>query len=152
MVWGLKRLPKLEPSEWQEHAKRDVIGALSILLGLDCPVSYIKNSTGKGKDAKTLFKVAVSLPELSRGKFGSYFQKGGCSRPEALKGSSIRNCVTTATLARIAILQLYGKRYEELNPGSSYTVVGYELRPLLKIFPASNADKRIQTSNKSLRF
>ena len=56
--------------------------------------------------------------------------------------------MTTATLARIAILQLYGKRYEESNPGSSYKVIGYEPRPVLKIFPASDAtDKRIQSYN-----
>ena len=74
--------------------------------------------------------------------------KGGKVRPELLKGISIRNCLTTATLARIAILQLYGKRYEESNPGSSYKVIGYEPRPVLKIFPASDAtDKRIQLYN-----
>ena len=151
MVQGLKRLPKLESREWQERAKQDVSGVLSILLGRDCPVSYVKNSTGKGKDVKTLYKVAVSSPVLSkeiRDKFGSFFLKKGTPRPEALKGISIRNCVTQATLARIAILQLYGKRYQDSNPGSSYTVVGYEPRPELKIFPAKDAsDKRIQTYN-----
>ena len=152
MVQGLKRLPKLEPREWQERAKRDVLGVISIVLGRDCPVKYIKNSTGKGKDAKTLYKVAMSSPVLSaeiRDTFGSYFLKGsGKVRPESLKGISIRNCVTTATLARIAILQLYGKRYEESNPGSSYKVIGYEPRPVLKIFPASDStDRRIQSYN-----
>ena len=148
MIQGLKRLPKLEPREWQERAKRDVLGVLSILLGRECSIKYVKNSTGKGKDAKTLYKVAMSSPELykeTRDTFGSFFLQGGPTRPESLKGISIRNCVTTATLARIAILQLYGKRYEASNPGSSHKVVGYEPRPYLKIFPASDAsDKRIQ--------
>ena len=149
MIQGLKRLPKLEPKEWQERAKRDVMAVLTIFMGRECQVSYVKNSTGKGKDAKTLYKVAAPSVELSkeiRETFGGFFLKGKNTLPPSLKGISIRNCVTTATLARIAILQLYGKRYQDSNPGSGSKVLGYDPRPVLKIFPAQNAtDKRIQT-------
>ena len=69
-------------------------------------------------------------------------------RPPEVKPISIRNAVTTTTLARIAIMQLFGKRYQSSNPGLSYTVLGHEPRPLLKIFPAADAsDKRVQTYN-----
>lgn len=74
MIQGLKWLPKLEPHEWQKRAKRDVLAVLAILMGQECSVSYIKNSTGKGKDSKTLYKVAVSSAEVSpyiRLKFGT---------------------------------------------------------------------------------
>ena len=150
MIQGLKRLPKLEPKEWQERAKQDVAVILTALMGRTIPISYIKNSTGRGKDAKTLYKVAVATPALSkeiRDKFGDFFLGGkGDSRPDIFKGISIRNCVTTATLARLAILQLLGKRYRDSNPGSNYKSIGYEARPMLKLFPAKDAsDQRIQS-------
>lgn len=152
MIQGLKRLPKLEPKEWQDQAKKDVNRVVAIILGRDCQVSYIKNSTGKGKEAKTLYRVAVATAGLSkeiRDKFGSYFLGGkGFTGPESLKGLSVRNCVTTATLARIAILQTLGQRYVDSNPGSSYKSIGYDPRPLLKLFPARDAsDQRVQTFN-----
>ena len=94
MIQGLKRLPKLEPKEWQDQAKKDVNRVVAIILGRDCQVSYVKNSTGKGKEAKTLYRVAVASAELSkeiRDKFGSYFLGGkGFTGPESLKGLSVR--------------------------------------------------------------
>ena len=149
MIQGLKKLPKLEPKEWQDQAKRDVMAVLSIFMKKDCPVSYVKNSTGRGKDAKTLYKVAMPSAEISkdiRTAFGSFFLNGKKNLPPSLKGISIRNCVTTATLARISILQLYGKRWQDSNPGSGSKVLGYDPRPTLKLFPSQDAsDKRIQT-------
>ena len=152
MLEGLRRLPKLEPKEWQERARADVLPVLSLVLGRDVPISYVSNSTGRSKDSKTLYRVKVATRELSqeiRDKFASHFLGGGDTRPPALKTISIRNCVTTATLARIAILQLFGKRYTESNPGSKYKVIRYEPRPVLKITPSASAtDKRVQSSEK----
>lgn len=151
MVQGLRRLPKLEPKEWQERARADVLPVISLLLGRDVPISYVSNSTGRGKDSQTLYRVKVATRELSqeiRDTFGSFFLGGGDRRPPALKTISIRNCVTTATLARIAILQLLGKRYTDSNPGSKSKVIRYEPRPLLKILPSASAtDKRVQSYN-----
>lgn len=60
-------------------------------------------------------------------------------------GVSILNAVTTARLARIAILQLFGKRYHASNPGSTVKVVGFESGPLLKIFPSAEASDKCVT-------
>jgi hypothetical protein len=54
--------------------------------------------------------------------------------------------VTPGTLARIAILQLQGRRYRDSNPGSRFNVISYEARPLLKLFPPEGAsDSKVQT-------
>ena len=149
MIQGLPRLPKLEPKEWQVQAKAHVQDVLKIVMGKECPVVYVKNSTGRGKDAKITYRVKMPSAQISkeiRDKFGDFFLGSKNTRPPELKPYSIRNAVTTATLARIAILQLFGTRYVASNPGSKYKVVGYEPRPLLKITPsASSTDKRIQT-------
>ena len=47
----------------------------------------------------------------------NFFRGGKNMLPPALKGISIRNCVTTATFSRIAILQLLGKRYQGRTHG-----------------------------------
>ena len=150
MVRGLPRLPKLEPKEWQVRAKSDVQGVITQFMGKEYPISYVMNSTGRGKDSVTQYKVRMPTAEISRevrDTFGDLFV-GGDHRPPELKKISVRNCVTPATLGRIAILQLLGRRYKDSNPGSSYKVLGYEPRPLLKIFPASDtSDSRVQTYN-----
>ena len=150
MVRGLGRLPKMEPKEWQERAKTDIKAVLSLFMNKDCPILYVVNSTGRGKDSITQYKVRAATTELSkeiRDRFGDFFV-GGDKRPPSLKKISIRNCVTPATLGRINILQLLARRYAESNPGSKTKVIGYEPRPLLKILPASDTtDKRVQTYN-----
>ena len=131
MVRGLGRLPKMEPKEWQERAKTDIKAVLSLFMNKDCPILYVVNSTGRGKDSITQYKVRAATTELSkeiRDRFGDFFV-GGDKRPPSLNKISIRNCVTPATLGRIK-------------------VIGYEPRPLLKILPASDTtDKRVQTYN-----
>lgn len=150
MIQGLERLPRLEPKVWQERAKADVQRIIKLLLGSDqeLPISFVQNSTGRGKDSKTLYRVKMATPEASRtvrDRFGSFFSGGSDSRPEGLAGISIRNCVTPGTLARIAILQLLARRYRDSNPGSKVQVVGYEPRPLLKLTPPPDAeDKRVK--------
>jgi hypothetical protein len=151
MLQGLPRLPRLDPKEWQRKARSDSSAVLSKILGSEVSVSYVQNSTGRGKDSKVLYRVKLDSPEVSRSirsKFGYFFSGQKDSRPPELAQISVRNCVTTATLARIAILQLLGKRYSTSNPGSSVQVVGYEPRPLLKITPPEGAsDRRTQIYN-----
>ena len=149
MIRGLTKLPKLEPKEWQQRAQSDVQEVLKAVMGKEYPISYIMNSTARGKDAIPQYKVRLPSAALSkeiRDTFGALFV-GGDKRPPALKKISIRNCVTPATLGRIAILQLLGTRYKDSNPGSSYKVLGYDPRPLLKIFPADGESRRVLTFN-----
>ena len=150
MIQGIPALPRLSTGEWQIKARQSVDAIFSI-LGFDCNCLYVQNTTGRGKDARTLYKVRVATAELSRdirNKFGSFFSGGQDTRPESLKSISIRNCVTQATLGRVAIMQLLAKRYRDSNPGSRAQVIAYEPRPLLKITPPPEAsDRRLMTFN-----
>ena len=150
MVQGLPQLPKLETKEWQSRARADVDKIFSE-MGLPHVCRYVQNLTGRGKNARTLYKVCLNSVESSRvirGKFGEYFAGGKDSRPSSLKEISVRNCLTPATLGRIAILQLLGKRYRDSNPGSKFQVISYEPRPVLKLTPPPGvADKRVQSFN-----
>ena len=140
----------LEPREWQDRAKADVQAVLLLLMGREIPVQFVQNSTSRAKDALTQYRVKVATPALSkeiRDTFGAFFLGGKKALPPSLTGISIRNCVTAATLARIAILQLIAKRYLASNPGSKVTVIGYDPRPLLKIFPPASANKGPMTFN-----
>ena len=45
-------------------------------------------------------------------------------------------------------MKLLGERYKSSNPGSKFQVITYEPRPILKIYPASDAeDRRVQVYN-----
>ena len=148
MVQGLQRLAKLDPKAWQVQARAQVDDVLA-KMGFTYKCDYVQNSTGKGKDSKILYKAKMSSVSISReirDKFSTYFAGGRDARPSSLSGISIRNCVTPGTLARVAIMQLLGKRYRESNPGSKSQVVAFEPRPLLKLIPPSSAsDTRIMT-------
>ena len=148
MIQGLPRLTRLDPKEWNARARADVDRVLRE-MGFEHTCQFVQNSTGKGKDSKTLYKAKVKSAEVSReirDRFGRYFAGGNDSRPESLRQITIRNCVTPATLGRVAILQLLGKRYRESNPGSRVQVIAYESRPLLKLTPPPGAsDKRVQS-------
>ena len=150
MMQGLPRLPKMDSKLWHERALSDVNKVITS-LGFEPVADYIQNSTGRSKDARVLYKVHVKTPEISRAirnKFASFFTGGRDARPEALSSISIRNCVTPATLGRVAILQLLGKRYRESNVGAKFQVISYEPRPLLKLTPPPGAsDRRVQTYN-----
>jgi hypothetical protein len=151
MIQGLPRIPKMDTESWQARAKDDVSKIITLLMGKAYPVSFVQNSTGRGKDAKTLYRVKMESASVSRSireKFGSFFSGNKDTRPEQLQSISIRNCVTPGTLARIAVLQLLGSRYKSSNVGSKFQVIGYEPRPLLKLIPSPDAeDKRIQVYN-----
>ena len=150
MIQGLARLPKLDPKVWQTRAVADVNAVLA-LLGFDPLTEYVQNSTGHGADSRTLYKVRVGTIELSRSirnKFASFFRGGKDTRPPSLAQISIRNCVTTATLGGVAILQLLGRRYRDSNPGSKFQCIAYESRPVLKLTPPPGAsDRRVQSYN-----
>ena len=149
VISGLAKLPSgLSPKDWQVQANKDVQGVLVVLLQKELPISYVKNNTGRHKDAKVKYFVqmrSVQDSQLIRDKFGSFFI-GGEHRPAALKHISIRNRVTPGTLVRVAILRVYGERYLASNPGAKVKVVGYEPRPMLKLIPPESAssDSRIQ--------
>ena len=152
VVSGLGRISsKLSPKDWQVKAMQDVRIVLSLLMGEEIPIVYVKNSTGSGKDAITTYVVKLANIQVSkevRNRFAKFFTGGGDTRPPALKAISVRNCVTPATQVRISLLKLLGGRYVESNPGSRFLVFGYEPRPILKLFPAQDAaDKRIQIYN-----
>ena len=148
MVQGLPRLPKLDQKEWQVRARADVDRVLSD-MGFTYRVKYVQNSTGRGANSKTLYKARLDSELISRevrDKFSSYFFGGKDSRPPTLAGISVRNCVTPGTLARVAVMQVLGRRYKESNLGSRFQVVAYESRPLLKLTPPSTAsDTRIMS-------
>lgn len=148
MIRGLPRLPKMDPKEWQTRAKSDVSGVLR-RLDLDHPILFIQNVSGRGKEPVMHYKVRMQTSEIARAirdKFSSFFHDGKDSRPSELTGISVRNCVTPATLGRIAILQLLGRRYTASNKGSKFQVIGYESRPLLKLTPPPGVQgPRVQT-------
>ena len=152
-ISGLTRHPSgLSPKEWQTKVKGEVQGVLTVLMGREYPIVVVLNSTSKRKDAPATYHVQLEKLEHSkaiRDKFGSFFVGGGGDkRPDALKRISIQNRVTPATSTRITILKTLGTRYMDSNPGSSFKVIGYESRPTLKIFPASDtSDRRVQTYN-----
>ena len=151
VIAGLDVLPDLSPKEWQERAKADVKGWLSVLMGREYDIVYVVNNTSRKKDAKATYAVQLkSVPESKeiRDKFGSFFLGKGDTRPEVLKKISIRNRVTVATSARVLILKLFAKRYHDSNPGSKVQVTNYEPLPLLKLTPPPDAsDRRVQTFN-----
>ena len=150
MIQGLPRLPKMDPKAWHERALADSNKIITD-LGFEPVAKYVQNMTGRGQDARVLYKVKVSSPEVSRSirdKFSSFFAGGKDSRPEHLSAISVRNCVTPATLGRVAIMQLLGKRYRESNVGAKFQVISYEPRPILKLTPPPGAsDRRVLTFN-----
>ena len=159
VIQGLSRIPDMPPKEWQARALQDVKVTLGHFLDQDFQPVYIQNVTGAGKNATVTYQVRMSCVEhskLIRAKFSGFFAKGKDNRPPALKKVSIRNRVSKATPVRIALLRIMGERDEESNPGYSFKVMGYEPRPLLKIFPPKDSNERTKTFNyveaiKSLR-
>ena len=152
VIQGLARLPDLSPRDWQTRALQDVKDALSLFLDpahVVTPV-YVQNVTGAGKSAVVTYQVRMTCIEhckMLRGKYSGFFTAGKDTRPPGLKKVSIRNRVSKATPVRIALLRLMGERHVAANPGTSFKVLGYEPRPLLKIFPAKGSDERVKTFN-----
>ena len=149
VVSGLRRLGNgLSPRDWQVQAKADISEVLKKLMARDIPIIVVKNATGKAKEAPTTYNVQLSKLADSkevRDKFGSFFI-GGNKCPADLKGISINNRVTPATLVRVAILKVLGARYLASNPGAKVQVISFESRPLLKLTPPEgSAEPRVQT-------
>ena len=117
-------------------------------MGKEVPIVVVHNATGTGKDATVKYLVrtpSISISKEIRDKFGFFFEGSVDKRPPEFKGISIRNRLTKGTHVRIALLRLFGQRYLASNPGAKIKVVGYQSRPLLKLFPPSGG--RIQTFN-----
>ena len=150
VISGLRRLPHgLSPRDWQVQAKADVQDVLKKLVSREVPIIVVKNATGKGKDAATTYNVQLSKLEDSkevRNKFGSFFVGGSSKCPADLKGLSINNRVTPATIVRQTIMKVLGARYLASNPGAKVQVINFESRPLLKLTPPEGAaEPRVQT-------
>ena len=150
VVAGTKRISsKLSPKDWQLQAVQDVQVVLSILMGEDIKVMFVKNSTGAGKDAVTTYLAKLESIQLSkeiRTRFSKFFTGKTDTRPPALKGISIRNCVTAATQVRVSLMMLLGERWATSNPWSKFIMVRHESRPLLKLVPAQDAsNKRVKS-------
>ena len=151
VIQGLSKIPDMSPKEWQIRARQDVKIALGLFLDREMPIDYVQNVTGMGKKAKVTYQVRMKKIDDSkelRGTFSGFFTGGTDTRPPALKSVSIRNRVSKATPVRIALLRLLGERYIASNKGSEFKVLGYDPRPLLKIFPAKDeTDRRVKTFN-----
>ena len=150
VIQGLPKIPDMSPREWQIRAMQDVTTALGHFLDQDLKPVYVQNVSGSGKDAVVTYQVRMSCVEHSkiiRGKFSGFFTGGKNTRPPALAKVSIRNRVSKATPVRKSLLMLMGERYIEAHPGTSFKVLGYDPRPLLKIFPAKDSEERVKTFN-----
>ena len=151
VIQGLSKIPEMSPKEWQVRALQDVKIALGLFLDREMPILYVQNVTGMGKKAKVTYQVRMQSAADSkeaRDKFSGFFVGKKDTRPPALKPVSIRNRISKATPVRISLLRLIGERYVASNKGYEFKVLGYEPRPLLKIFPAKDAsDRRVKTYN-----
>ena len=152
VVSGLSAISgKLSGKEWFERAKADSQTVLELVVGRQVEVLSVRNSTGMAPGAPVTYTVQVSSTASAlaiRSKFGTFFAGGKDNRPPSLSGISVQNSVTKATRIRISILKLLAKRYEASNPGGKARVIGYQPRPLLKLFPpAASKDKRVRSLN-----
>ena len=152
VITGLAKIPDdLIGKAWQERALRDVQEVLKILMGRECPIVFVKNSTSRTRNAEISYNVqmpSVQESSLIRKKFGSFFLGNQDRRPENLLHVNIKNLVTPETRTRVSVLKLLAKRYRDSNQGSHVKVIHYDPRPLIKITPAASAsDRRIKTYN-----
>lgn len=150
LISGLQRLRDgLSGRGWQEEAKKEVRRVLGLFFDKPVDIIVVHNVTGRGQGAEVSFSVRLRSVEdarLIRSKFSSFFSGGRDSRPRDLKSVSIRNVLTKETRVRISIMKLLGSRYKDSNQGSSYQMIGFESRPLLKITPPESAsDRRVKT-------
>ena len=150
VIFGLPRISSdITGKPWQEQATKDLQRVIRELIGRECSVHFIQNITSRAQDAEVRYKVtlrSVAESKEIRDKFGKFFSGGKKSVPASMKGVSIRNLLTQESRIRLSLLHLYAKRYEDSNPGSKTKVIGYENRPLLKLFPPQSAsDRRVQT-------
>ena len=151
VVLGLAHIPKCDPKDWQEKAKKMVGDFIQELLGRAVPIVFIKNISGKAKDSIARYQVqmeSVAISREIRDKFGTFFPKGKDSRPDPFKKISVRNRLTHETRVRFNIMKVLAQHWQASNPGSKIQCIGYDSRPTIRLFPAENArDRRVLTLN-----
>jgi hypothetical protein len=134
---------------WQEEAKKEVTRVLKLFYDREVRVIVVHNVSGRAPGSEVTLSVRLSSVEdarLIRAQFGAFFAKGKDARPRELQNIGIRNVLTKETRIRISIMKILGARYKTSNPGSSYQMIGFEARPILKITPPEGAsDKRIKS-------
>ena len=148
----------LSRRDWQVAVRGQVRDALNaVLRAANLQVMFevllVWNHTNRRvQGAPTRYSAQLSSVQASRkirDAFSGFFRRvNPLARPPMLINVSIRNKVTLSTRVRIAILRQLGDLYKENNPGSSFTVRGFEPRPLLTLTPpAGAADNRQKTLN-----
>ena len=148
----------LSRRDWQLAVKDQIREAVRTVLraaGLQdqVDVGLVWNNTNRRvPTAPTRYFAKLDSAKISktvRDAFSGFFRKANpLVRPPSLSNVSIRNKVTLATRVRLAILRQLGTKYKDSNPGSSFTVKGFESRPLLTIVPPPAAkDARQRTMN-----
>ena len=154
VIFGLPAIASsITGKPWQDQAKRDLQVVIRELIGHECSVILITNITSRVQsDPEIRYKVKLTTATESkhiRTTFSKFFTGQVDTRPDPMKGISIRNLLTQETRVRISILHLYAKRYHESNPGSKTKVIGFEARPILKLMPPQDAsDRRVQVYTK----
>lgn len=136
---------------WQEEAKKEVSRVLRLFFNKDVKIVVVHNVSGRSPGSEVTLSVRLASVDDARSirsKFGSYFAGGKDARPRGLQSIGIRNVLTKETRIRISIMKILGARYKTSNPGSSYQLIGFEPRPILKIIPPEGAsDKRVKSYN-----
>ena len=152
VIHGLPRISsEIVGKAWQDQAVRDVQAAILTLMGKECPIVFVQNSTSRVPNSEVKYSVkmaSINDSKVIRKKFGSFYLGGKDGRPPALKKIDIKNRVTAETKTRIEVLKLLAARYRASNPEGKAQVISYETRPLIKITPPPDAsDRRIKTYN-----
>lgn len=152
IISGVRRIRDgLSGRGWQDEAKKEVQRVLKLFYKEEFRIVVVHNVSGRSKESDVTFSVRLSSVDdarMIRAKFSSYFAGGRDARPKELKGIGIRNVLTKETRIRISIMKILGARYQDSNSGSSFKMVGFESRPILKIIPPEGAsDKRIRSFN-----
>lgn len=154
-ILGAPRLNgKLKPREWQVEARKMVHDMIKAVLRAHCvklefSVLYVANPVRGRTTGMTVLNVRLNSVEASkrvRDLYSGFFRKEDpVTLPPQFRGVSIRNKTTLATRIRIRILRELGNIFVASNPGSSFTVKGYDPRPLLITTPARGSSDRQRT-------
>ena len=151
VILGLPHIPKCDTRVWQEKAKRSVGQFVHRLIGRKVKIVFVKNITGKSKDALARFQVQVESVAVSReirDKFGTFFPGGKDSRPPPFENISVRNRLTHETRVRLNIMRVLAQHWHASNPGSKFQCIGYDSRPTIRLIPSEKAtDRRVLTMN-----
>ena len=151
VIAGLSRIPKCDTRQWQEKAKRDVSGVVSLVIGRDVKILFVRNITSKNKDAVIRYEVqteSVAVSKEIRDKFSAFFANGKDIRPTSLKKISLHNRLTHESRVRFNIMKILGQHYLSSNKGAVVRAIRFESRPMLKIIPPEgSSDPRVRTMN-----